>query len=221
MQALIFDFDGLILDTELPEFLSWQQIYQSMGHELPFEMWCRCIGTSASAFDPIAYLHTLAGSFDQERIIQDRHAILYELLGKQSLLPGVLNYFQDAKKMGLKLAVASSSPLNWVSSHLRQHHIDHFFDAICTREDVAVVKPNPALYQTALRRLQVNAEDAIAFEDSPNGIKAAVEAGIYCVAVPNQLTSRMDTSHANMHIASFASVPLQTLLRQLAVAAYD
>lgn len=221
MQALIFDFDGLILDTEMPEFVSWQQIYRSLGYELPFEAWSRCIGTSASAFDPINYLHSLTGAFDQEEIILARRKILSELLARQKLLPGVLNYFNDAKGLGMKLAVASSSPITWVATHLKQHNIIHYFDIICTREDVEIVKPNPALYLTALDRLGIKADQAIAFEDSPNGITAAVDAGLFCVAVPNQLTAQMDTHHAHMHIPSFADVPLRVLLDQIAAVAYD
>lgn len=89
-----------------------------------------------------------------------------------------------------------------------------YFNSIRTREDVKLVKPDPELYLLVLSDLDVTAEEAIAFEDSPAGIKAARQAGIYCIAVPNPLTVQLDTNHADLRLSSLEEMPLEKLIRK-------
>jgi HAD superfamily hydrolase (TIGR01509 family) len=126
----------------------------------------------------------------------------------QPLLPGVVACISGAKARGLKLAIASSSTAAWVTHNLEKFALLDYFDAICTRDAVAAVKPDPALYHLALERLEVAADETIAFEDSPNGILAAKRAGIYCVAVPNQLTRELPLSLADRRLHSLEEFSL-------------
>ena len=104
--------------------------------------------------------------------------------------------------------MASSSTGEWVAGHLgRLGLLDHF-DAICTREDVAKVKPDPELYRLAVARLGAEPGEAMALEDSPNGITSAKAAGLFCVAVPNALTGQMELGHADMQVATLAELSL-------------
>jgi HAD superfamily hydrolase (TIGR01509 family) len=130
-------------------------------------------------------------------------------------MAGVRDYIADARRLGLRLGVASSSSRKWVVGHLERLGIHEFWDAVVTRNDVVRTKPSPDLYELVVRRLGVPASSAVALEDSPNGIAAAKEAGLYCVAVPNDLTRDLDVSRADVRLSSLAEVPLEQLLRRL------
>jgi HAD superfamily hydrolase (TIGR01509 family) len=214
MQALIFDFDGLILDTEMPDYLSWQEVYRSYGAELPMDLWCSIVGGDAeSDFEPHEYLESvLQSTVDREQIWVSRRKSYLENLENLPILPGVQQLLDEAKSQGLKLAVASSSPDNWVTGHLTRLGLVEYFDAIVTADDVDVIKPDPALFLLTAERLGVKPDQVIVLEDSGNGVKGAKRAGMFVVAVPNEVTRQMDLSMANLRLDSLAGLSLEKLL---------
>lgn len=213
IRGVIFDFDGLILDTETPEFQAWQEIYQAHGGELPLATWATYIGTSSDVFDPFAYLEAQLGrAVEREAIGVKRRERYAELLSAQFILPGVQEYIADAKRLGLQLGVASSSSRAWVIGHLTRLGLSASFDCIKCAEDVQRTKPDPALYQAVLDALALRPEQGIALEDSPNGIAAAKRAGLFCVAVPNPLTRQLSLAHADLRLSSLTDMPLERLL---------
>ena len=215
IKALIFDFDGLILDTESPDYRSWQETYRAHGCSLPLAKWAGWIG-STSAFDPYGYLEQQLGQpVDRAAVRAQRRARFAELMALQSLLPGVERTILEAKRLGLKLGVASSASGAWVLGYLGQLGIETQFDCIKCADDVEYVKPDPALYLAALRALQVKAHEAVALEDSPNGVLAAKRADIFCVAVPNWLTRQLSLDLADLQLSSLAELPLDRLLSQV------
>jgi HAD superfamily hydrolase (TIGR01509 family) len=216
IRAVVFDFDGLILDTEVPEFQTWQEIYQAHGCELALEVWAMGLGTSADAFDPYTHLQTQAGCpIDREVIQQRRRQRYLELLGTTSALPGVRDYIDEARRLGLRLGVASSSSREWVVGHLTTLGLTSYFDCIKCRDDVPRVKPDPALYQAVVDTFALQPQQAIALEDSPHGITAAKRAGLFCVAVPNPLTRQLSLAHADLCISSLADLTLPQLLEHV------
>jgi len=216
IKALIFDFDGLILDTETPEFHVWQDIYREHGYEFPAEKWASIVGGGGhSDFDAAENLSLLIEGRLDSASLRDRNSLESGvLIARLEPLPGVMNYLNEAKRLGLKLAIASSSPRSWVDSHARRIGVFQFFDHVVTREDVGPgrTKPNPDLFLTTLDRLGVPKEAAIVFEDSPNGVKAARRAGIFVVAVPNELTSTLSLDEADLILSSLSDMPLPVLL---------
>lgn len=216
IRAIIFDFDGLILDTEVPEFQTWQEIYCAHGCELPLSVWATGIGTSSDVFNPYDYLEAQIGRMiDREAIQLQRRQRYRELLKAQAVLPGVQNYIAEAKRLGLRLGVASSSSREWVVGNLTELGLQANFDCIKCSNDVVRVKPDPALYQCAVEALALRPEEAVAFEDSPNGVTAAKRAGLFCVAVPNSLTRQLILTHADLQLDSLAEMPLHRLLAHL------
>jgi len=212
IQALIFDFDGLILDTEGPDYQSWQEVYQDYGCTLPMSEWARWIGTMG-AFDPYAYMEDQLGRpVDRAAVRARRRARFEELMAGQSLLPGVREYVLEARRLGLYTGIASSSPRNWIVGRLGPLGLEPYFDRIRCADDVAQTKPDPAVYRAALEALGVHPHQAVALEDSPNGILSAKRAGLYCVAVPNALTRELDLSLADLRLGSLAELPLARLL---------
>ena len=216
IQALIFDFDGLILDTETPEFVCWQNIYREHGFDFPHDRWGSVIGGSGySDFDAAEHLVLLSqGRLDSAALRARNHLESHQIIMNQGPLPGVLDYLQDAKRLGLKLAIASSSPHSWVDEHARRIGVFNYFDQVIAGDDVGLgrTKPNPDLFLTALSRLRVPKEAAIVFEDSPNGIKAANRAGIFVVAVPNSVTSMLSLTGADLILSSLSELSLSELL---------
>lgn len=217
IRGIIFDFDGLILDTEGPEFAAWCEVYQDHGAELALAEWARCIGTAANVFDPPAHLATLLGrAVDRDRLHAAHRTRCDALIAAQVLRPGVEGWLRDARQRGFKLGVASSSGRVWVEGHLRRLGVLDQFDVLRCREDVAVVKPDPALYLAALAALGLRPEEAVALEDSPNGALAAKRAGLFCIAVPNALTGQLDLSHADLVVPSLAELSLAAVLDRVA-----
>ena len=216
VRGLLFDFDGLIVDTETPSMASWQELYREHGHELPLEQWMTLVGTIGAPFDPYAHLEELAGPLDREAVLQRRRDHELSLTDVEDLRPGILEYLEDARALGLKAAIVSSSTQDWINRHLaRLERAEHFDAIVAADHDTARAKPAPTLYLEALDRLELDPEEAIAFEDSPNGIKAAKAAGIFCVAIPNGVTAALGFDEADLVLDSLANLPLRTLIERV------
>ncbi|MBY9079759.1 HAD family hydrolase [Paenibacillus sp. HN-1] len=198
IKALIFDFDGTIIDTETAWYTAFNEAYREHGVELTLEQYSTCIGTSLNSFNPYEYLMTeLNLPIDKEAFrvsVRARHRELMEL---QSMRPGIQRYLDACRKTGLKIGLASSSSAEWVETYLNQLGIRGYFDCIRTSDHVKQVKPDPELYLQALSCLGVSPDEAVAIEDSPNGARAAAAAGMKCVVTPNEITSFLtfDTPH--------------------------
>jgi HAD superfamily hydrolase (TIGR01509 family) len=216
IKAIIFDFDGLIIDSETADYLSWKETYEAYGAEFPLEAWLKNIG-SVDLFDPYAALEALVGRpLDRETVRRQRRQRDDELMAQMPLLPGVAAYLQEARQLGLQTAVASSSSHGWVDPLLERFNLAAQFDHVICRDDAdGVGKPDPAVYLAALVVLGVAADEALALEDSPNGMAAAQAAGIFCVVVPNAVTSQMPFSRPDYRLSSLADMPLSQLLSHI------
>ena len=214
LKALIFDFDGLILDTETPEFDVLQEIYTEYDAELPIKKWGQIIGGSGAVdFDPVSDLEQFLGVNIPRQAVLDRWREKADaLIAANPILPGVIKFLDEAQRRGLKLAVASSSPHEWVDGHLQRLGIFDRFETVICSDDVSRTKPSPELFLLALSRLNTGAEHAVVFEDSPNGVKAANAAEIFVVAVPNPITSQLTFSGENLRLQSLADLPFDELL---------
>jgi HAD superfamily hydrolase (TIGR01509 family) len=213
IRALIFDFDGLVLETEEPTYQSWVEVYQRFGQSLPFSIWSKLIGTTQATFDPGLDLQTrVNGPVDWDWVEAERQKNENALVEAQSVLPGVEVYLKTARGLGLKIGLASSSSCQWVTGHLTRLGLQDYFDCIRASNDVRTVKPDPELYLAVLQALDVRADEAVAFEDSPIGIHSAKQAGLYCVVVPNLLTSQLNLDEADFRMGSLADMPLEQLL---------
>jgi HAD superfamily hydrolase (TIGR01509 family) len=215
LEALIFDFDGLILETEQPEYQSWCEIYEAYDCQLLAETWTQLIGLpwDAISFNPYQYLEAQLGQpVDRPAIRVRRRQRYQELVEAQVLLPGVEAWIREAQQLGLKLGVASNSARLWVMEHLERLQVASAFACVSGREDVERGKPDPAIYLTTLHRLGVRAEAAIALEDSPTGVVAAKAAGLFCVAVPSQLTKEFAFPDADLLLHALTDISLGTLL---------
>jgi HAD superfamily hydrolase (TIGR01509 family) len=216
IRGLLFDFDGLIVDTEGAAVAAWQELYREHGQELPLDLWATLIGTIGAPFDPMAHLEQLVGrplDGDVSGRLRDRELSLGDL---EQLRPGVLDYLEGARGLGLKTAIVSSSSRPWVDRHLLRLERAEHWDAIVTADrDPRRAKPTPTLYLEALDALNLEPSEAIALEDSPNGVRAAKAAQIFTVAVPNATTAQLPFDEADLVLDSLADLPLPELLERL------
>jgi HAD superfamily hydrolase (TIGR01509 family) len=215
IEALIFDFDGLLIDSEMPLFEIWQGIYRDYGCELHLDDWQHALGTF-QGFDPYADIATRTGAGPEREVLQPKiraqHVARCTAL---PLLPGIASLLDAAHAAGLKTAVASSSAIDWVGPFLDQHGLRVRLDAVCTRDDVKQVKPAPDLFLLAAERMRVEPARCIVFEDSPNGVRAAHAAGMWAVAVPNALTRALPMPDPDLVLDSLGTTHLDDIIAAL------
>jgi len=212
-RALVFDFDGLILDTETPLFESWKDIYREAGVTISVDYWASILGTSADPQEGYEILEQHLGHpIDRDALHERRMRREMELLKGETVLPGVVDMLRSGKRAGLSLAIASSSDRKWVTGHIDSLGLRSYFETVVCADDVAHTKPAPDLYRLAVERLGVSPSQAIAFEDSAHGVRAAVRAGLYCVAVPNRITQELDFGEADRIVDSLEACDLEELL---------
>jgi putative hydrolase of the HAD superfamily len=212
IKGLIFDFDGLILDTETPDMIAWLKIFNKYGQEFNFSEYASAIGSAFEYNGPAKKLVNLVPSLNLEVILQEWLQLEQELIQKQSIQPGIMDYLNSAQQLNIQTAIASSAERSWVIDHLKRLGIEYFFNYIHTVDDTKISKPSPALYKLALKSLNLKPDEAISFEDSTNGISAAKAAGIFCVAVPNQITRLLRLDEADLILDSLENLPLSQLL---------
>ena len=209
--AIVFDFDGVVLDTETPLYTSWEEMYSRYGVHLDLEMFASFIG-GAEYFDMHAHLEEQSGlTLDRQSLMAERRAMYREHVAGDTVLPGVTDYLSDARKHGFRIGLASNSDIGWVASNLKEQGLFEEFDVLKTRDDVVNVKPNPEIYLAALHDLKTEPEHAIAIEDSASGVAAAKSAGLFTAAVPNPVTRYHDLNRADVILDSLATTPFTDL----------
>jgi beta-phosphoglucomutase-like phosphatase (HAD superfamily) len=213
VRALLFDFDGTLVDTEAAAYRSWQEVFVERGHELALDRWVAAVGT-LDGFDPLDELERLSGTAVDRETLTARQLRRERELGDLELLrAGVSDYLSGARGLGLRVGIVTSSSTHWVERHLQRLGAAGGWSCIvAANRDATVAKPRPTLYLQALRQLGVPPDEAVAIEDSPNGVAAATAAGLYTVAVPNGVTAGLDLSRADLVVASLAELPLSELL---------
>jgi len=220
VRALLFDFDGLIVDTETPALQSWQEIFAGYGVTLSVHDWAATLGANAG-FDAHAHLVELLRERDPQlaanvnaaraTILARRQARKDALSANQSLLPGVAALLAEARAADLPCAVASSSSRNWVEGWLHRLGIRDYFATVVTADDVAATKPAPDLFLTAAARLGLAPADCLVLENSPNGIRAARAAGCPVVAIPGAISGQIPLPPADLVLPDLTHTSLAAL----------
>jgi len=216
--ALLFDFDGVIVNTEVPTFQSWRDIYAEYGIDLALDDWLPAVGSGSStsgAFDAVAHLERLTGTpIDRDAVIARRTQRKAELYARAPLLPGVRERLAEALEHRLKTAIVTRNSEDRLRAQCEIVGLDHPWDALaCANEEPT--RDKAELYRHALGALEVDPQEAVAFEDSPSGVRAAKRAQVLCVAVPNEITRGAAFDEADVVVSSLAERSLDEILRSL------
>ena len=214
-RAVVFDLDGLIVETEQPIYDSYQTILAEFGLPLPIAVWEDVIGRGGvGSRDPLCdYLEASLGKpVDRDALRERARAMHRERSQTLPTREGVREHIQEAREAGLRLGVASSSSRRWVGGHLERLGILPVFSSVKTSDDVANVKPDPELYLSVTRALGARPDETLAIEDSAHGVTAAKAAGLYCVAVPNPITRHLTLDHADWRVESLEELSLSDLI---------
>lgn len=201
--ALIFDFDGVILDTETPYIDAWAGLHAEHGLPADRQRALDLIGHTDVVFDP---WEAFPASVDRGALQTEFHRRKHALMLQQPILPGVRDLIAEARERGLRVGVASNSSHAWVDGHLHRLGLYYLFDRVACREDVSLPKPAPDLYQAVVRAWGLAPRRVIAFEDSPPGSAAAQAAGLVCVVAPNPCTAHRHFPHAHRVVASLSEL---------------
>lgn len=204
--AIVFDFDGTIADTEWPVYVVWREVFEAHGLELPIDAWVDSIGRADNR--PLEeVLIEVTGREPDESVISEARARREESMLALRVLPGVIEVIAAAQRGEVALAIASSSPSDWVESHLERLGLLGEFPVIRTRDHVDRGKPAPDLFLSAAGALGVDPGTAVAIEDSRHGCTAAKTAGMACVVVPNRITSHDPPTDADWLLESLLDFP--------------
>jgi len=202
-EAILFDFDGVLVDTEWAIYEAWHRTFRRHGHELPLEVYTQCIGSDFDTWSPKTHLEELTGNaFDWHQLDRDRQVEIRRDLERAGPMPGVVPLLERLQRAGTPLAVVSSSNHGWVDRWLEQLALRPFFRTVVCRGDAPRIKPAPDLWLEALRQLEVAPRRSLAIEDSLNGVKSAKAAGLEVWAVPNRTTACLDFSLADRVVPS-------------------
>lgn len=210
LRAVLFDFDGTLWDSEAMVFRVMAELYREHGFELTLETWSSAIGT-VGGFDPYGELHALTGgAFDLEDVSERTEARIREAAADVPLRPGVDSFLRQVDTAGLSRALVSSDTTTWISTNLeRLGWAEGWAAVVCANGTVEHAKPSPHLYLAAIEALDVAVAQTFAVEDSPNGIRAAKAAGIPTIAVPNEVTARLDLSEADLVFPSLEGLSVE------------
>jgi HAD superfamily hydrolase (TIGR01509 family) len=209
--CLALDFDGTILDTEESLYRAWAELWATHGHQLQLDQWQRNIGTD-EVFDPWEVLERRIGRAIDPMLRDSRRARRDEIQSRFGPRPGVLEWLSEADRLRLPVGIASSSPLEWVDSHLTRLGLRSRFSCVVCRDDDTPAKPAPHSYLAVCRQLDADPLLSVAVEDSPHGVAAAIAAGLFTVAVPHPLTANLDLSDAHLIATSLSELSLPEAL---------
>ena len=212
IRAVVFDMDGLILNTEDVFDLAGQELLARRGLQMTDAIRHRMIGRRPR--EAFAALVELTGITEPIRALMDETQGIFEQFAREHLacMPGLQGLLCLVESLALPRAVATSSPRDYMETHLNRFDLLERFHFTLSAEDVTNGKPHPEIYLTAARRLKVQPESMLVLEDSETGTRAAAAAGAFVVAVPNRHTAAGDFSSAALQIDSLEDPRLRMLL---------
>jgi HAD superfamily hydrolase (TIGR01509 family) len=218
LAAVIFDFDGIVLDSETPEYESHRQIFERCGAQLTADEWCSQIGVWTQGHHErwharLCEVSPLAPDWPAFAAEQTRR---FQALVPLAPMQGIRELLDALHARGVPTAIASSAPTRWVVPAAAGIGVSDRFQAIVAGDQVLNRKPAPDVYLEALRRLGADPLRTIAIEDSAPGIASARAAGLKTVAIPHWLTARHDLSAADLRVAHADELTLDILERLIA-----
>lgn len=216
LRCVVFDFDGVIIDTETSEYLAWNEIFKSYGLELDKNRWATTIGTRG-LIEPYDELKAFVPNFSESygAIIDKKREIVASILENSEPLPGIFNWLKRLKDLGIKMGIASSSSNEWLELHLRRLGLRCYFESVVGFSETVPPKPDPLVYKKVLGELQVDPGESLAIEDSKYGIMSAKSAGLYVLAIPTSWTRGSYNVDPDIIVTSLSEITVDEVMKKL------
>lgn len=209
LKAVIFDMDGVLIDSEPVHFEANKRIMKDFGYELEYEYYKQFIGSTLSHMWQV-----LKEDYDIEDEIEILNKMSEQgskdIIGKDGYIkiPGACELVEMFSSNNLRLAVASSSSTGNIEDVVSSLGIKQYFDIIVSGLDVSYPKPAPDIFLNAAELLKVDSSECIVIEDSSNGVKAAKAAGMTCIGYINPNSGEQDLSEADYLVESFEGLDM-------------
>lgn len=212
IRAVIFDMDGVIVDSEPMHIEAEKQTLLEYGVNITTEELRSYTGTTAEfEFNDLIRKYKLNTTTDS--LFREKERILFRLLeGKTQPTKGVLDLIRNLKKHGIKLGIATSGHRKLAHYYLDKLGIEQLFDTVVCSEDITRSKPDPEIFLKAAKKLGVDPAECIVIEDSKLGIEAATKAGMKHIGYSNPNSGSQDLSKADYVISDFTKLDLEKLL---------
>ena len=204
-KAILFDMDGVLVDSEPQHYRAWNLVFREMGFEMPWEPYKPCIGSTFPNLVRIVEEYTGKKINDLEAMRRSNKEKLKQVEAEEGVaaVEGVRELMPRFKEKGWRMAVASSSPKEQIASTVKALGIEDCFELLFTGESVPNPKPAPDTFLRCAEAMGVRPEECIVIEDSYNGSLAARRAGMYCIGIQNPGSGDQDLSNADMVIKEF------------------
>lgn len=216
LQAVVFDFDGIIIDSEIAEFNGWKTVFEEHGVELDIHEWGKCVGHGPEAWSVTDHLQNLINTqLNISQATKRWQEVRDSYLTKATPMKGIFQLVQELSQNSIPLGIASSGRSIWIRTHLRTFELAPYFSTIQSRDIAGEAKPSPTSYLKACQELNADPQNCIALEDSPTGIQAAKSAGMTCVCIPNEVTKHYNLTQADYHVESCEELTLDKLKKMI------
>lgn len=215
VEAVIFDFDGLLMDTESTSLESWQYEWEQWGLSLEVSEFFVAHGGDVTDERYAKLAAAVGEGYDQGLSHRRRLDYRKQLHQELDIAPGIRDWLDEAVDLHLRLAVASSSPMEWLREHLGRAEVLDRFEVLAAGDEVVDHKPAPDVYRLALSKLAIDASRAVAVEDTGHGVTAAKASGLRCIAIPNPFVTPEQVGHADLLLPVAHHLPLTEALLQL------
>jgi len=213
IKAVIFDMDGVIVDSEPMHIEAEKRILLRYGVKISTDELRTYTGTTAEfEFTDLIRKYNLNTTVD--RLFREKETLLFELLERKTRpTKGVVKLLRSLKQRGLKLAVASSGHRKLVHYFLEKLKIAALFDSVVCAEDVTRSKPDPEIFLKAAKGLRVDPTECIVIEDAKLGVEAAKSAGMKCIGYRNPNSGNQDLSKADLVVDNFTKLDVQSVIQ--------
>jgi len=214
-KAVIFDMDGVVVNTEPIGYKANGALFKSLNITVPDDVYATFIGSSdKNNMQKLKDLYNLTAT--REELLDEKYKYYYEVFDKATdlqLMPGVEDLFKDLHNNGMKLLLASSAAKRKIDAVFNRFNLHHYFNAIISGEDFEFSKPHPAIFEEAVVKSGFAKHECVIIEDSANGIAAANAAGVYCIGYKSDHGLPQDTKNANMLVNDFGQLNYEIISR--------